>query len=78
MKVNAGAPPRLLILVRIKRLRRLNHAIPPPNHARPLGHTVYAYFADWAQGETPGRPLSWFQSRIEEFNGDIPEPQTCI
>ena len=33
---------------------------------------VYAHFADWAEGEGLGRPLSWFIERIKSF---VPKPK---
>ena len=33
---------------------------------------VYAHFADWAEGEGLGRPLSWFIERIATF---VPKPK---
>ena len=30
---------------------------------------VHAHFADWAEGEGLGRPLSWFAERIASFPG---------
>ena len=37
-----------------------------PGHEEP---EVYGHFADWAQGDGPGRPFSWFVERIKSFPG---------
>ena len=37
-----------------------------PGHEEP---EVYVHFADWARGDDPGRPFSWFVERIASYPG---------
>ena len=35
---------------------------------------VYAHFADWAEGDGPGRPFSWFVERAASYPGRTAQP----
>ena len=36
---------------------------------------VHEFFRDWADGNGPGRPLSWFRDRIAAFNEKNPRDE---
>ena len=42
-----------------------------PGHEEP---EVYVHFADWAGGDGPGRPFSWFVERIASYPGRTAQP----
>ena len=37
-------------------------------------HQVHHHMGDWAQGPSPGRPLTWFANRIKDWNVHPPDP----
>ena len=42
-----------------------------PGHDEP---EVYVHFTDWARGDGPGRPFSWFVKRIASYPGRTGQP----